>query len=170
MVLICWGVIYERKQGMLRIEYRYKCPTVVRGRRSSPTTLDLESNSPQRSQAACSGHSYRPKLDLWQGTWPDHLLWGWLAVAWVHLLKHLEYRCCCSCDLCIEQVNSHESTWWSREQQQPGPSRRPKTSLFHLCGFETENEVGRRKFGENVSIFLNSWPQSSWWIQGLDRR
>ena len=58
MVLICWGVIYERRQGMLRIEYRYKCPTVVRGRQSSPTTLDLESNSPQRSQASCSGHSY----------------------------------------------------------------------------------------------------------------
>ena len=104
MVLICWGVIYEREQGMLRIEYRYKCPTVVRGRQSSPTTLDLESNLPQGSRTACSGHSYRPKLDSWQRTWPDHLLWGWLAVAWVHLPKHLEYRCCCLCDLCIKQV------------------------------------------------------------------
>ena len=118
MVLICWGVIYERRQGMLRIEYRYKCPTVVRGRQSSPTTLDLESNSPQRRLASCPGRSYRPKPDLWQGTWPDHLLWGWLTVAWVRLLKHVEYRCCCSCDLFIEQVNSHESTWWLREQQQ----------------------------------------------------
>ena len=33
-----------------------------------------------------------------------------------------------------------------------------------------KNEVGRREFGENASIFLNSWPQLSWWIQGLDRR
>ena len=46
MVLVRWGVIYERRQGMQRIEYRYKCPTVVRGRQSSPTTLDLESNPP----------------------------------------------------------------------------------------------------------------------------
>ena len=39
MVLVRWGVIYERRQGMQRIEYRYKCPTVVRGRQSSPTTF-----------------------------------------------------------------------------------------------------------------------------------
>ena len=64
MVLICWGVIYEREQGMLRIKYRYKCPTVVRGRQSSPTTLDLESDSPWGCLAPCSGHSYQPKLDL----------------------------------------------------------------------------------------------------------
>ena len=52
----------------------------------------------------------------------------------------------------------------------PANGGQPNISLLHLCGFETENEVGRRKFGENASIFLNSWPQSSWWIQGLDRR
>ena len=46
MVLVRWGVTYGRRQGMQRIEYRYKCPTVVRGRQSSPTTLDLESNPP----------------------------------------------------------------------------------------------------------------------------
>ena len=85
--------------------------------------------------------------------------------------KHLEYRCCCC-------VTSASNKWLIRVDLMVArtvtttttTSRQSDTSLFHLCGFETKNEVGRRKFGENASIFLNSWPQSSWWIQGLDRR
>ena len=132
MVLICWGVIYECRQGMLRIEHRYKCPTVVRGRRSSPTTLDLESNSPQGSQATCSGHSYRPKLDLWRRTWPDHLLWGWLAVAWVHLSKTFRAPLLLFVWPLHQTSGSYESTWWLREQQQrcPTDSQTPHRGIW----------------------------------------
>ena len=133
MVLICWGVIYERRQGMLRIEYRYKCPTVVRGRQSSPTTLDLESNSPQRSQASCPGRSYRPKPDLWQGTWPDHLLWGWLTVVWVRLSKTSGILLLLFVWPLHRTSGSYELTWWLREQwqqqQQPAGSQTPHFSI-----------------------------------------
>ena len=52
--------------------------------------------------------------------------------------------------------------------QQMAGSQTSHFSIF--VDLKPKNEVGRRKFGENASIFLNSWPQSSWWIQGLDRR
>ena len=154
MVLICWGVIYEREQGMLRIEYRYKCPTVVRGRQSSPTTLDLESNSPQRCLAPCSSHSYQPKLDLWQGTWPDHLLWGWLMVIWVRLPNYVECCCHCSCNLGIKQVDSHESTWWLREQQQPKSNKHPAISSLWIWNQKRSGTTQVRRKRVNISEFM----------------
>ena len=104
MVLVRWGVIYERRQGMQRIEYRYKCPTVVRGRQSSPTTLDLESNSPQGSQAACSGHSIDQNSTHGRGPGRTTCYGADLRLRECAFPKHLEHRCCCSCNLCIKQV------------------------------------------------------------------